>query len=90
MAKETKITEERKDKYVPTKEEKAKLDKIKENVKVQSKTESKQEKEQDEKLKELRFEMLKNPQKRNSIKKEIARILTAKNSQKAGEHKINK
>jgi ribosomal protein L29 len=89
MAKETKITEERKDKYVPTKEEKAKLDKIKENVKVES-TKTKQEKEQDDKLKELKMELLKQPQKRKSIKKEIARILTAKNSQKAGERKINK
>jgi ribosomal protein L29 len=46
------------------------------------------EKEVASKLKDLKIELLKNPTKKKSIKKEIARILTMNNNQtKLGENK---
>ena len=46
------------------------------------------EKESAKKIKDLKIELLKNPTKRKSIKREIARLLTAKNQIKLeGENK---
>ena len=39
------------------------------------------EKESAKKIKDLKIELLKNPTKRKSIKREIARLLTMKNTQ---------
>ena len=45
-------------------------------------------KESDKKIKDLKIELLKNPTKRKSIKKEIARLLTMANQTKLdGENK---
>ena len=45
-------------------------------------------KEIEKKVQELKLEVLKQPQKKKSIKKEIARLLTSKNQQiKQGEQK---
>ena len=41
-------------------------------------------KEIEEKIRELKIELLKQPQKRKSIKKEIARLLTMKTLTKSG------
>ena len=45
------------------------------------------EKESDKKIWDLKIELLKNPTKRKSIKKEIARLLTMKNQTKMEDKK---
>jgi len=44
-------------------------------------------KEIEKKIQELKIEVLKQPQKKKSIKKELARLLTIKNQTKLGESK---
>ena len=44
-------------------------------------------KEMEKKVKDLKIELLKNPTKKKSIKKEIARLLTMKNLTKLGDEK---
>ena len=45
------------------------------------------EKEIASKIKELKIELLKQPTKKKSVKKEIAKLLTMKNQTKLGENK---
>lgn len=45
------------------------------------------EKEIEKKVKDLKIELLRNPTKRGSVKKEIARLLTMANSTKLSEDK---
>jgi ribosomal protein L29 len=49
--------------------------------------EKKTNKVNEKKIKDLKIELLKNPTKRKSIKKEIARLLTVKNLTKLGDKK---